>query len=198
MRARTWPGSTKSPSSTSMLATRPASLVATSTSVASMRPLPLAKPSPRPFGRSCHQAVAASRATAAASRTAWRDVMLIISASLLNPGCGVFTTCRLSAKWPSGGLMQVKHGRLPQAGAVTPFMFGTVQRLIGLGEQFAWLFVNHRIHYGDADTQGQTPQRTAWVLDIQAGNRRMDACGDLLGALQIGRASCRERVWGPV
>lgn len=55
--------------------------------------------------------------------------------------------------------MQVKHGRLPQAGAVTPFMFGMVQRLIALGEQFAWLFVNHWIHYGDADTQGQTPQR---------------------------------------
>ena len=82
--------------------------------------------------------------------------------------------------------MQVKHGRLPQAGAVTPFMFGMVQRLIALGEQFAWLFVNHWIHYGDADTQGQTPQRAAWVLDIQAGNRRMDACGDLLGTLLMG------------
>lgn len=82
--------------------------------------------------------------------------------------------------------MQVKHGRLPQAGAVTSFMFGMVQRLIGLGEQFAWLFVNHWIHYGDADTQGQTPQRAAWVLDIQAGYRCMDACGDLLGALLMG------------
>ena len=43
IRARTWPASTKSPSSTMMSSMRPAILVATSISVASMRPLLLAK-----------------------------------------------------------------------------------------------------------------------------------------------------------
>ena len=44
MWATTWPAVTKSPSSTSSSMMRPASFVATSISVASMRPLLLAKP----------------------------------------------------------------------------------------------------------------------------------------------------------
>ena len=51
MRASGWPALTKAPSSTRMACTRPGSLVATSTSVASMRPLPLMKPSPGPLSR---------------------------------------------------------------------------------------------------------------------------------------------------
>ena len=45
MRANGWPEVTKSPSCTRISATRPAYLLATSTSVASMRPLPLTRPS---------------------------------------------------------------------------------------------------------------------------------------------------------
>ncbi|MCY1365976.1 hypothetical protein D9M69_528520 [compost metagenome] len=63
MRASTCPSLTKSPSSTAISATRPGSLVATSSSVASMRPLPLAKPSPSPAGRKPYQAPAAPAAT---------------------------------------------------------------------------------------------------------------------------------------
>ncbi|MNN64727.1 hypothetical protein D3C81_1801800 [compost metagenome] len=66
MRATTWPTFTKSPSSTRISATRPGSLVATSTSVASMRPLPLAKPSPSPLGLRVCQASAAATANATA------------------------------------------------------------------------------------------------------------------------------------
>jgi hypothetical protein len=63
--ARTWPAVTKSPSSTRISLTRPAILAATSISVASIRPLLLAKPSGSPSGlRDCHATKAAPAATA--------------------------------------------------------------------------------------------------------------------------------------
>ena len=50
MRTSGWPALTKSPSFTSTSVTRPGSLLVALSSVASMRPLPLTKPSPGPCG----------------------------------------------------------------------------------------------------------------------------------------------------
>ena len=65
-------------------------------------------------------------------------------------------------------------------------MLGTIQRLITLGEQFAWLFVAHWVDHRDTDAQGQVAERAGRVMDIQAGDGCMDARGDLLGTLLIG------------
>ncbi len=63
MRASTSPASTNAPSSTVTSARRPANLVATSISVASMRPLPCTKPGPGPWSRPAFQANQATMAT---------------------------------------------------------------------------------------------------------------------------------------
>lgn len=68
IRATISPALTKSPSSTLISATRPGSLAATSTSVASMRPLPLANPSPRPVGRDTCQTSTPTPSSAATTR----------------------------------------------------------------------------------------------------------------------------------
>jgi hypothetical protein len=56
MRASGWPAFTNAPSVTRISSTRPPSLVATSISVASMRPLPLARPASAWLACHCFQA----------------------------------------------------------------------------------------------------------------------------------------------
>ncbi|MCY1375474.1 hypothetical protein D9M69_628900 [compost metagenome] len=86
MRASTWPWLTKSPSSTRISATRPGNWVATSSSVASLRPLPLARPSPIPSLRRPYQApalpVTNSRPRARADLRLLRDFIRCSSISI--------------------------------------------------------------------------------------------------------------------
>ncbi|MCY1292602.1 hypothetical protein D9M70_418360 [compost metagenome] len=91
--ATTWPTLTKSPSSTRISATRPGSLVATSTSVASMRPLPPAKPAGRPLGFSVCQARAAipARTRTTTPRPSHLRAFRFMLASLL---CILAPNCR--------------------------------------------------------------------------------------------------------
>src|SRR5690606_6170746 len=180
MRASSWPASTNCPSSTSMLATRPPSLLATSTSVASRRPLPQAKPSPRPFGRISYQISRAMPATMAVRMLARirRCLARVMSAPCL---AGTRLLCGRRGRVV---LMIINPG--PFAAAVAAAMLGLIQRLVALGDQLLRAGLLLRVGGDDADAQGQAAQRTAGVGQVQGGKALMDALGQMAGALQAG------------
>src|SRR5690606_24760378 len=184
MRASGWPASTKSPSSTSMAVTRPPSWVATSTSVASMRPLPQAKPSPRPPGRTSYQARAATSATTARDRPTRviQRVRWVMFTPYRSGRCkGRILLCRRRRR---GVLMTVM--RTPHATAVAPRVLGAVQRLVATGHQAPRVVLALQVGGGDADAQGQATKRAARVRQGQFGETPMDARGQVLGALPAG------------